>query len=364
MASLTTSKTDNQTSKFWKHHLSDTDHLSSISAICTNSFGWIALAGEDQTISVVQISELLKNRESSSLLTKLTSSSRIPHHLSCSPGIIKIHEHTLPITDVYLTNDNRVLSISKDQSLKISDIVSQTRLASITFPSSLNCLAISPSEDYVYLGSQDSFIYKIYLWGINQKESDWNQNESSLLNSHFLREWDQENSHDSKTISKESNIYRGHTMSITKISISQDGSRIVSSSLDGYIIVWDEATFQPIHKIQAFKNPLVWSQTMLTPRQKIKSSKRKTNEIKSNLPLLFQDSPNQISFSIGAYQDDEEFNFIEEDISFYMTKKLKQSTLSEIGNLKEENAKLKVANEKWKEVNNSLFSSSLNSVLK
>jgi len=418
----------------------------------------VAIASEDQTISVVHLSALLASVPSqTSLSSHLSASTRSTSSAdSYTVPTARLHEHTQGITQLKLSRDGRVFSLSKDHTLKISDAISETRIASISFPSALTCFTLSPNEEVVYVGAQDGNVYKLNLWDIVSKPShnnaasnafatasssafganyDWSSSISSSLAEWAAAETDQgASSSDTSSaglssvnmmIAKrgasgagdiEPNAFRGHTQPISSISLSLDCSRLVTSAMDGTTMIWDERTCQVIHRVSPIKGiGVAWSHLVCSPTTSSTVSASKfrldaSSKEKSSLPFaLIQKAQTSVGSSHGIISvplgecrassslstlpsstSSSSSSFSQHPSSFLrlnveqciqesdstspqenmfrfgmdVAERLKQSHSSEVDNLKEEVARLKAMNEKWKQVNNSLFSSTLSSTLK
>lgn len=88
------------------HRIIQTSHIGPITCIATNTTGWIATSSEDRSIIVSPLSQFLKLDS-----TSVQQNSNIE---------IKLQGHTLPVTDMYFTSDSRLISVSRDQTLKVS----------------------------------------------------------------------------------------------------------------------------------------------------------------------------------------------------------------------------------------------------
>jgi WD40 repeat protein len=443
MTPLEMAQQSGSSSMYWSHNLVNTSHLGAITSISCNENGLVAIASEDQSISVVHLSALLAELSTSKSPLGALLSASVQSKLdleSLTVPTIRLHEHTQGVVQIKILNDGRVFSISKDHTLKISDAASATRIASFTFPSALTCFALSANEETVYVGGQDGNIYKVNLWDIVSKPSassqsisasnafganyDWT---SSITSS--LAEWAEaesdidpssmmdatvagtgssySKSKSGNLIDVEPNAYRGHSQPISSISLSFDGSRIVSSAMDGIVIIWDERTCQSIQRVSPVKGVgVAWSTLLCRPslassnhsKLRLDASQRE----KSSLPFaLVQKPQTSVGASFGyitvplgditqstpstaqhpsivpssfinidftpALLDTTSIsgtNDLVDQIGLDLAGRLAESHQSEVENLREEVARLKAMNEKWKQVNNSLFSSTLSSTLK
>lgn len=457
LAPIEVAQQGGSSSLYWSHNLVQTTHLGAITSISCHESGMIALASEDQTISVVHLASLLAAfTPQTNLSAQISASMRS----TATPETYvvptsRLHEHTQGIVSIKISSDGRIFSISKDHTLKISDSHSQTRLASFSFPSALTCFALSPAEDIVYVGANDGNIYKINLWDITSRTSrasnssnaassnasqaiagssasfganfDWSSSISSSLAEWATAEEESvesamDTSNQASSLSStsklgagktlqgdiEPNAYRGHTQPISSVSLSLDGSRLVSSAMDGSVVIWDEKTCQAIHRVCPIKGiGVAWSHLFVRPLSAASNAPTKfrvdsTTREKSSIPFALPPKPQTaigapygaITVPLGEFSGalptalnssaSSAYSFLNMDtqqmmrdlsdqyqaqdeifeIGLDLAERLQASHADELENLKQELAKEKAMNAKWKEVNNSLFSSSLSSALK
>lgn len=228
----TSSKTSTGKSQL-SHRIVQTSHIGPITCITTNSTGWIATSSEDRTIIVSPLSQFLKFE------SNYQQSSKIE---------IRLQGHTLPITDMYFSADGRLISISRDQTLKMWDVFSQTKLCNISFPSALTCMTVAPTETSVYVGAKDGNIFKVNFVDIKEHDSDFRMNLE-----------------DNNETNERSYCYAGHNQPITSVRLTLDCTKLISTSQDGSVITWDESTCQKLCVINPHKVSAVWCQVYLKP---------------------------------------------------------------------------------------------------
>lgn len=111
---------------------------------------------------------------------------------------------------------------------QVWDVFTQSRLFNISFPSALTCLEVTPTENTAYVGSKDGKIYKINFASLKESDSDFGMN--------------LEDKEDNEDVY----CFIGHKESITSVKGSFDFTKVVSTSTDQSIIVWDESTCQKL----------------------------------------------------------------------------------------------------------------------
>ncbi|GAB1604951.1 WD repeat-containing protein 18-like [Argonauta hians] len=133
------------------------------------------------------------------------------------------NDHTLPITDLYVGAGGiraRVVSSSLDRTCKIWDLATGRLLCSFLFSESLLSVCMNMAENRLYAGGSSG---KIYVVDLSQGSA---------------------NSSDDTTIAgggsdKTKFYFLGHNKHITSLSVSMDGSLLVSASDDCTVKVWD-----------------------------------------------------------------------------------------------------------------------------
>jgi len=244
-------------------------------------------------------------------------------------------QHSLPVSDLKFSSSSRWLySCSLDQTCKIWSFCEKLLLASISFPTILNCLALSPIEDSVYVGGGDGNIYKIDTWTI--KGNDFNV----MSNIQNLPQ-----------------IFRGNH-SVNCIDLNIDGSLLVSGSEDGLIKVWSSSSCQLLQTLpQQFKGSVTHLQVLLRPPTVsiTGTSKSILPQITlSNIPYVTEELE---TFPVKLSNKKRLFSSIHREES-KDTKKERQAPTTETNQvqaLQDEITSLKETNQRWKLLNNQLL---------
>ncbi|XP_053558793.1 WD repeat-containing protein 18 [Bombina bombina] len=125
--------------------------------------------------------------------------------------------HSLPITDLQCGIGGpqaRAVTSSLDQTVKLWDISSGDLLLSVLFDVRIMSVTFDPAEYHLFCGGSDGSIFQV-----------------DLCASPVQRE---------KTFHSElEKVFRGHRNQVTCLSVSLDGSMLVSGSNDETVCVWD-----------------------------------------------------------------------------------------------------------------------------
>ena len=127
-----------------------------------------------------------------------------------------LNKHTKKVNALAITTDNtKLLSASNDKYIHVWDLIQGKCLTTLTGHTSyVNAIAISPTGNHAVSASSDN---TIKIWDIATPFSNLNTNEGMRL----------------------INTLYGHTDSVDKVLITPDGRRIVSTSNDKTIRIWD-----------------------------------------------------------------------------------------------------------------------------
>jgi len=157
---------------------------------------------------------------------------------------MSLSQHSLPITDLkFSPTSGRLYSCSADQTCKIWAVGEKSLLVSVSFPTILNCLAISPIEDCIYVGGCDGNIYKIDTWDIKTNDINIMSNVQNL----------------------QEQIFKGD-QSVNCIDTNIDGSLLVAGYEDGSIKVWSSSSCQLIQTLPPqFKGSVTSLKILIKP---------------------------------------------------------------------------------------------------
>lgn len=162
----------------------------------------------------------------------------------------QITDNTLPITDLILNdvnilNDLKLYTTSKDNTVRIYDIMTKSLLTTFILPESVECITKDPSNRAIYVGLANGLIRTIPLYQINPHtsvlESIGGMNkiitidqDPNLKNTFVPHQQQQAGTTDGKPIL------------VTKLEISLDGTNIISGDSQGRVFVSDTVTKQVV----------------------------------------------------------------------------------------------------------------------
>ncbi|XP_014778905.1 WD repeat-containing protein 18 [Octopus bimaculoides] len=131
------------------------------------------------------------------------------------------HDHTLPITDLYVGAGGiraRIVSSSLDRTCKFWDLATGRLLCSFMFSESLLSVTMNMAENRLYAGGSSGKIYVVDLsQGSANTTDDTMSGGSDKTKFYFL----------------------GHSKHVNCLSVSMDGSLLASGSDDCTVKVWD-----------------------------------------------------------------------------------------------------------------------------
>lgn len=232
-------------------------HMKAVSAIKYHeTTGFLITASEDASVRVWNLLTLLDIR----LDPEVSSTRSIIHEWN---------SHSLKVTSIYC-GEYIIATASLDRSVKLWDIQSGEELCNISFPSTIQDIQLSPDEKIIYAAGSNGFIYEVSLYGTGFDIRYMDSNHISAIVKPVVslvggrKQLIVEHTSNQKgnvfnidefksLVQKEYSmcyIYQGHTNSVTSISLSLDGCKLASCSLDGNIIVWDVQMRQPIRTVK------------------------------------------------------------------------------------------------------------------
>ncbi|KAF7703723.1 hypothetical protein HF521_022730 [Silurus meridionalis] len=140
-----------------------------------------------------------------------------------------LSRHSLPITDIHcglMGPQARLATASLDQTVKLWEISSGEMLLSVLFDTSIMSVTLDPCEYLLFCGGSDGNIFQV-----------------SLCNTALSRD---------KTFQSDgegNQMFKGHRNLVTCLSVSMDGTLLLSGSHDETVRMWDVQSKQCIRCI-------------------------------------------------------------------------------------------------------------------
>ncbi|XP_064187493.1 WD repeat-containing protein 18 [Anguilla rostrata] len=144
-------------------------------------------------------------------------------------------QHSLPITDIHcglMGPQARVATASLDQTVKLWEISSGEMLLSVLFDVSIMSVTLDPCEYSLFCGGNDGSIFQVSLCSTNVSRDKTFQSDS-----------------------EGNQVFKGHRTLVTCLSVSMDGTLLLSGSHDETVRLWDIQSRQSIRSI-SHKGPV------------------------------------------------------------------------------------------------------------
>ncbi|KAL6469246.1 hypothetical protein MHYP_G00227700 [Metynnis hypsauchen] len=140
-----------------------------------------------------------------------------------------LSRHTLPITDIHcglMGPQARVATASIDQTVKLWEISSGEMLLSVLFDVSIMSVTLDPCEYFAFCGGSDGSIFQVSLCSTTLSRDKTFQSDS-----------------------EGNQVFKGHRNLVTCLSVSMDGTLLLSGSHDETVRMWDIQSKQSIRCI-------------------------------------------------------------------------------------------------------------------
>ncbi|KAL6599155.1 hypothetical protein ACP70R_046019 [Stipagrostis hirtigluma subsp. patula] len=183
---------------------------------------WLVSGSEDGSIRVWDLITMLDEQ------SRLNAKTLYMYNFS---------QHALPVTDVACFLGGIAVSSSEDRTCKIWSLPQGRMLRSISFPVSIDSVALDSRGHIFYAGGRDGKIY-VAAMGVDGS-TDGSDDILGALDD--------------------------HSKAVTSLASSTDGLLLVSGSEDGNVRVWDTRSQQVIRKIKHSQGP-VTNVLIVTPK--------------------------------------------------------------------------------------------------
>ncbi|RKO91313.1 WD40-repeat-containing domain protein [Blyttiomyces helicus] len=211
-------------------------------------------SGEDSVTNVYLLA---------SVFASLSDPNYPSHSDVCTP-VASFSGHVLPITEMVVGagagfgSGVRMFTASLDRTVKIWDPTHPTPLATLLFPKPITSLAVDPSETRLYAGASDGSIFRADLY---RRETETAGTGIVGLREGVVEDGDAGGA-----------VFRGHSQSVLSLSLSFDGTLLVSASEDGTAIVWDTVSLQALRTFPQQKSPITDATVIIKPAELMDAS--------------------------------------------------------------------------------------------
>ncbi|XP_004614852.1 WD repeat-containing protein 18 [Sorex araneus] len=249
--------------------------------------------------------------------------------------------HTLPITDLHCGCGGplaRVATSSLDQTVKLWEISSGDLLLSVFFDVAIMAVTLDLAEHHMFCGGSDSSIFQVDLctWpGLREKSFHPDQ---------------------------DGKVFKGHRNQVTCLSVSADGSVLLSGSHDETVRLWDVQSKQ-CTRTMTLKGPVTNACIVLAPASMLSSDFRPSLPLphfnKHLLGAEHGDEQQQggLTLRLGLHQQGSEPSYLErtDKLQATMCSTMEQSILGGQGQLRIRMTELEGEVRNLRKINRDLF---------
>lgn len=181
------------------------------------------------------------------------------------------HDHSLPVTDLLvlpsgLINDLKLYTVSLDNTLRIYDITTKKLLTTFVLPYGIECLTMDPASRAIYVGMSNGLIRTIPLYTITNStlESVGGNNKIITVDNDVELKYLFVH-HQQKAVKKknEPEIDPETPIKVTQLTISLDGTNLISGDSVGRVFVSDTVTRQVVKNFNLLNSAISQVQTFV-----------------------------------------------------------------------------------------------------
>lgn len=267
-------------------------HYQSISSIKFSSCGTFLVSGGDDTRCMVW-----KTLD----LISVYSNNNGEGDISSIKPFASFNDHTLPITDLQilesgLINDIRLYTVSHDSTLRIYDIMTKRLLTTFVLPYSIECLTKDPANRAIYVGLSNGLIRIIPLYQINVHTSvlesiggngkiislDHDPNFTNSLVHHQQKLSASSINNNGNLVKNKNTVDDNKPILVTQLSISLDGTNLISGDSVGRVFISDIVTRQVVKTFNPCTSAISSIFVRMTPSDIINNSQSSDSKNKNH----------------------------------------------------------------------------------
>ncbi|KAJ6248128.1 wd repeat-containing protein [Anaeramoeba flamelloides] len=245
----------------------------------TNDECHLISAGKDSVVSCWKISEILQGKNQSNDNYDFAfddeeeendnnndNDNGASEQFNQQKRILPVHkwaDHTLEVTTIFCTPQDKIITGSLDRTCKIYDLgCNGELLGSLLLPSMIRSVTADNCETALWVGCDNGHIYQIELKEIDSVRKIRNTQRTSFLVSSNLKTTNSEeqnnegNSNEKFEQISEYEFY-GHEFPLISLACSPDGTILVSGDSSGAIRIWDITTRQTISLFKKHSKKIV-----------------------------------------------------------------------------------------------------------
>ncbi|XP_068176499.1 WD repeat-containing protein 18 isoform X2 [Antennarius striatus] len=251
-----------------------------------------------------------------------------------------LSRHSLPITDLHcglMGAQARVATASLDQTVKVWELSSGELLLSVLFDVEVMSVTMDPCEYFLFCGGSDGNIFQV-----------------SLCNQSLSRDKSFQSDNDGNQ------VFKGHRNLVTCLSVSMDGTLLLSGSHDESVRLWDIQSKQSIRCL-AHKGPVTNAVIMPAPANMFLPDSRPAAPLPRFSRHLHTSEADggesEVCVRLGLYTQEEEETYLQkaERLSSLMNAVTDKSVFGDGENTKVRVAELEEEVQTLKKVNKDLY---------
>jgi len=213
-------------------------HVGAIRSLCVSSGdgSMVVSGGEDSVIRIWTMADLLDIQNGGDTLIK---------------AVCSISSHSLAITWLQFTgtvgNHMKLISSSLDRTVKIFHVGSCTEICSIGYPCAIACVVLDRTEQVLFAAGVNGDIYETHLYPYVPMQQQQQQQQQIIVTSNSKATTGGAlNFGGTKIVNVEKGnvLHQSHSDYVTGLFLTLDESKLISTSLDGTIVIRDVVSKQ------------------------------------------------------------------------------------------------------------------------